>query len=86
MTGKGQFQPAGIARDLLRQTQTARPCDEQVARLQSRIEANERRYDISSSMIHQAIESGTLSETPEVCDWIMDVELLKRARSQSVRG
>lgn len=74
-----------MASDLLRRANIIRQHHEHVEALESRIAEFERRYGVPSSRIHQAIDSGELYESLEVCDWIMDVELLQRARSQTAR-
>ncbi len=47
--------------------------------LRQRIRAYEERYQIRSDEVHAAIDSGRLVETAEVCDRIMDHELLQRS-------
>lgn len=49
--------------------------------LGTRIKELEARYGISSDQIHEAIDNGELQETLEVCDWIMDYNLLQHVRT-----
>jgi hypothetical protein len=43
------------------------------------VERCERKFDIPSACIHQAIDDGTLEETLEVAEWIFDYNRLCRA-------
>jgi hypothetical protein len=54
---------------------------ERIDKIRSRVLACEEKFGIPSSQIHEAIESGQLYETLEVCEWIIDYELLSRAKS-----
>jgi hypothetical protein len=47
-----------------------------------RVQGFEAKFGIPSERIHQAIDEGTLVETLEVCHWIMEYDLLCRARSR----
>jgi hypothetical protein len=47
-----------------------------------RVQGYEDKFGIPSERIHQAIDEGTLAETLEVCHWIMEYDLLCRARSR----
>jgi hypothetical protein len=48
------------------------------AELERRISAYEARYGISSDRLSGAIDRGEIAETLDVCDWLMDVTLLRR--------
>ncbi len=50
------------------------------ADLGNRIKELEARYGITSDQIHDAIDNGQLDETLEVCDWIMDYDILQHVR------
>ncbi len=52
-----------------------------VERLQSKIHDYETRYEIDSADVPAAIEDGRLTESSEVCDWLLDFELLQRAKA-----
>jgi hypothetical protein len=54
---------------------------EELAALRSRVLAYEEQFGIPSSEVHEAIEDGRLQETLEVCDWIMDIEILQWSKS-----
>lgn len=74
--------PAGItelANNLIRQRTFLREYDERRSGLQARVTDRERQYAIKSEHVHDAIRSGRLKESQEVCDWIMDYELLQRS-------
>lgn len=66
------------ADDLLRELALLRQIAQRREALRQRIAAYEDRYQIRSDDIHTAIDSGRLTETEEVCDWIMEYELLQR--------
>lgn len=59
--------------------------DERRAELKSRIKQYEEKYKIKSRSIHAAIDRGELKETQDVCRWIMDYELLRRATARTTR-
>ncbi len=50
---------------------------ERRAELLAEIGASEDRFGIDSSSVHLAIERGELTETRDVCRWLMDIDLLK---------
>lgn len=52
---------------------------EYLRQIMVRVQAMEARYRIASADIHDAIEAGTILETFDVCNWIMDYEILKRS-------
>lgn len=64
---------------LLHDTALLRRIAHQQDALRQRIRAYEDRCQIRSDEVHAAIDSGRLVETEEVCDWIMDYELLQRS-------
>ncbi len=53
---------------------------ESVRELEAQVLAYEKKYGIPTSDVHDAIEDGRLIETEEVCDWILDSEMLARAK------
>jgi len=53
------------------------------AELEARVRDREAQYGIASSEVHAAIDDGRLIETEDVCDWIMDYELLIRKPSRA---
>jgi len=68
-----------VADDLLRQVAII---EEHVAYLRevaSRVRSMEQRFSLSSDQIHAAIDAGALEETNDVCNWIMDYELLRQS-------
>ena len=50
-------------------------------RLEAAVRELESRYGMASSEVSAAIEAGTLDETVEVSTWLLDYELLQRARA-----
>lgn len=77
--------PAELSDELLRQINVLRQHSKHVSMLETRVAAYEQRFNVPSSRIHDAINDGRLTETAEVCDWIMDVELLERARRSAAQ-
>ena len=53
------------------------PLDQEMRKLRANIEAMERRYEISSEDMRQAVLAGTMRETFEVCEWMTDYWLLR---------
>ena len=47
--------------------------------LEARAREREVRYGIESAEVSAAIEDGRISETADVCEWLVDYELLVRA-------
>lgn len=82
----GQMEPEQLARELLCQSDVLRRHAAQIATLEARVALAECRYNLSSDQIHAAIDAGTLEETPDVCNWIIDHDLLERSRSNAGRG
>lgn len=76
----GPMEPEQLAQELLRQSDVLRRYSVHIATLEARVAAAERHYKLSSDQIHAAIDAGTLEETPDVCNWIIDHDLLKRSR------
>jgi hypothetical protein len=74
----GQISPSDLATKILEERTILRRHREERAALRLRIAANEARFGIASSELHQAIDDGRIVETAEVCDWLIDVELLTR--------
>lgn len=52
------------------------------AKIDARIKKYEAQYGMKSDEVHDAIERGDLTETLEVCDWIMDYDFLYAPRSE----
>lgn len=74
----GQISPSELATKILEERMILRRHREERAALRLRIAANEARFGIASSELHQAIDDGRIVETAEVCDWLIDIELLAR--------
>jgi hypothetical protein len=70
-----------LADQLLAEQAVIKRYVEELAALRSRVLAYEEQFGISSSEVHEAIEDGRLQETLEVCDWIMDIEILQWSKS-----
>ncbi len=82
----GQMEPEQLAQELLRQSDVLRRHSVHIATLEARVAASERHYNLPSDQIHAAIDAGTLEETAEVCNWIIDHDLLERSRLNAGRG
>lgn len=80
-TSPKTLSPTELAKRLLAERDAIANFVATVEALEASVEAMEARYGIASADIHAAIESGQLTETQEVCNWLMDYELLSRARS-----
>jgi hypothetical protein len=74
----GPISPSELTTKILEERTILRRHREERAALRLRIAANEARFGIASSEIHRAIDDGRITETTEVCDWLIDVELLTR--------
>ena len=74
----GQISPSELPTKILEERMILRRHREERAALRLRIAANEARFGIASSELHQAIDDGRIVETSEVCDWLIDIELLTR--------
>ena len=70
-----------LADRLLAEQDVIRRYVEELAALRSRVLAYEEQFGIPSSEVHEAIEDGRLVETLEVCEWIMDFEILQWSKS-----
>ena len=68
-----------LADQLLAEQAVIKGYVEELVALRSRVLAYEEQFGIPSSEVHEAIEDGRLQETLEVCDWIMDFEVLEQA-------
>lgn len=67
------------ATEIARKLREASEHERVVAKLRSRVQAYEGQFNIRSCDIHRAIDAGELTETSEVCRWIMDYDVLARA-------
>ncbi len=68
-----------LSSEITRQRQDSAAHARTVEQLRGRVYACEVKFNVRSSDIHQAIDSGELVETSEVCRWIMDYDMLVRA-------
>lgn len=68
-----------LAAQLLGQLQVIDEYMEYLRQVTDRVQAMEHQYGIASADIHTAIEAGEIRETLDVCNWIMDYEILKRS-------
>lgn len=70
------------ARSLLLQRDDLHHQNLRLQEIRRRVAAYERRYGVQSDRLHAAIDDGTLTETHEVCRWIMDSDLLRRSGAE----
>jgi len=59
-----------------------RPTEQDIAQLEGRVREYERRYEIPSNEVHEAIEDHRLHETADVVQWIFAIRALERARAR----
>lgn len=69
--------PKELADQLLAEMAVIEKYHESVRELEARVLAYEQKYGMPSADVHQAIEDRRLVETLEVCEWLMDVEMLE---------
>ncbi len=77
--GKSEASADRMAAEIARKFRDASEHERVVAKLRSRVQAYERQFNIRSCDIHRAIDAGELTETSEVCRWIMDYDVLVSA-------
>lgn len=82
---RGPLDPKTIAEELLRQRDVLRQHREIIGAVQARVTGYEARFSMPSAEVHGAIDRGALHETDDVCDWIIDSDLLRRARAAEGR-
>ena len=70
-----------LAEQWLAERDTPERHTEYMNELRSRVLAYEAQFGIPSSEVHEAIEDGRLVETLDVCEWIMDFEVLEWSKS-----
>lgn len=47
------------------------------ARVQQALSDYERRYELPSDHVAQALRDGRLHETADICDWLVQIDLIK---------
>ncbi len=47
------------------------------AEVRQALGAFERRYELPSGQVEQALRDGRLHETADICDWLIQIDLLK---------
>jgi predicted transcriptional regulator len=72
--------PKQLADQLLAEMAVIEKYHESVRELEAQVLAYEQKYGMPTSEVHDAIEDGRLVETEEVCDWILDSEMLERVK------
>lgn len=85
LKGKGELDAPTLAAELIHRRAILLEHTQTLERLRARVEGFERRYGIPSAEVHAAIEAGRLRETDEVCDWILDDELVRAAEAEPAR-
>ena len=81
MTGHRAMEPDQLAAEPSRERDGLIERQSESVALQARVVAYEQRFGMSSDQVHAAIDRGALEDTPEVCEWIIDYELLQRLAS-----
>jgi hypothetical protein len=67
------------ASEIARQLHDEAAQERALAEIRLRVREYENRYGLRSDELHQAIESGRLEESHDVCRWMMDYHVLIRA-------
>jgi hypothetical protein len=73
--GNASERVAAILIQLLDEAAQARTIDH----IRARVTEFERQYNVASQDLHAAIDAGKLEESHDVCEWLIDYELLLRA-------
>jgi hypothetical protein len=55
--------------------------DSFLATMKTRVARFEAAYNLKSSELHDAIDDGRLEESSEVCAWLIDYDVVRRAES-----
>lgn len=79
IAGRERRRPEELAAVLIQERAVLLEQQTQLEVLRTRVAGYERHFGIASSQLHDAIDRGELTETAEVCDWIIDVEQLQRS-------
>ncbi|HEV2107711.1 MAG TPA: hypothetical protein VGR16_05565 [Thermomicrobiales bacterium] len=74
--------PEEQATELLRQMNDPVLAQKRLSELVERVKQYEEKYQLDSRLIHDAIDNGQLTETLEICHWIIDYDLLTRAKAR----
>ena len=69
--------PKQLADQLLAEMAVIEKYHESVRELEAQVLAYEQKYGMPTSEVHDAIEDGRLIETLEVCEWLMDADMLE---------
>jgi hypothetical protein len=69
--------PHGLAKQLLAEQAVIERYLESVSELKAQVLAYEQQFGIPSSEVHEAIDDGRLDETLEVCNWLIDIDMLE---------
>ena len=72
--------PKQLADQLMAEMAVIEKYHESVRVLEAQVLAYEQKYGIPSADVHDAIDDGRLVETEEVCDWLLDFEMLARVK------
>jgi hypothetical protein len=81
-TNSAASTPKEIADRLLAEQEVIKRYIELVHALRRSVRAYEEQFGIPSSEIHHAIKDGRLVETLDVCEWLMDFEVLSKAEQE----
>ncbi len=68
-----------LTAEILRQLHDEEAQAQTLDLIRARVEQYEADYQLDSAEIHEAIRTGRLVETHQVCQWLMDYHVLLRA-------
>lgn len=68
--------------DLLAQRPAESDSAQVVIELRQSLKQYEDRYNVPSDRLHAALEAGDLTETLDVCDWLIQYSMLLRAEAR----
>jgi predicted transcriptional regulator len=69
-------------KELLEQRNDIQRQETMLAEIRESVKQYEVRYGMSSDCIHDAIDAGELVEDLDVCDWILQYNLLRRVEAK----
>ena len=75
-----QFSLKQWAAEILHQQEIIQSYLDRLKEIESHVRAFESQFGIPSERIHEAIDAGELTETEDVCEWIMEYELLQATK------
>jgi hypothetical protein len=78
---RSQPTPDEVAKQILGERDVIKKHFENMVEMKARIARYESKFGIASDQVHHAIDRGELTETDEVCDWILTVAAIERSNA-----